>query len=191
MTYLRRSGLSSRPLSRASRTPHLSRSPRSPRSPRIPRVSLLAAAAALLAAGCGSSAAVATTSGPASHKVSVLAKAVPGAGAVLVDSKGRVLYVFVPDHQKKVTCGGLCAATWPPLRQAGGKVTAGPGVKPAMLGADVDSHGGGKVVTYDGWPLYLYAGDVKPGQDNGQAINLNGGLWYVISPSGKIVTAKQ
>ena len=41
------------------------------------------------------------------------------------------------------------------------------------------------MVTYDGWPLYTYAGDVGPGQAAGQDIDLNGGEWYVIRPSGQ------
>lgn len=51
-------------------------------------------------------------------------------------------------------------------------------------------HAGGRVVTYDGWPLYTYVTDTAAGQANGQALNLNGGLWYVISPSGKVIKKK-
>ena len=32
--------------------------------------------------------------------------------------------------------------------------------------------------TYDGHPLYTYIGDNAPGQDGGNNINLNGGLWH-------------
>jgi predicted lipoprotein with Yx(FWY)xxD motif len=46
------------------------------------------------------------------------------------------------------------------------------------------------VVTYKGWPLYTYVADTAPGQATGQAVNLNGGLWYVISPDGKVITQK-
>ena len=49
---------------------------------------------------------------------------------------------------------------------------------------------GGRVVTYNKWPLYTYIGDTAPGQAKGQALNLNGGLWYVLSPSGKVIKAK-
>jgi predicted lipoprotein with Yx(FWY)xxD motif len=48
----------------------------------------------------------------------------------------------------------------------------------------------GTVVTYNRWPLYTYVGDSKPGQASGQALDLNGGLWYVLSPSGKVITKK-
>jgi len=31
--------------------------------------------------------------------------------------------------------------------------------------------------TYDGWPLYTFAGDSAAGTDNGQEQDLNGGDW--------------
>ena len=34
--------------------------------------------------------------------------------------------------------------------------------------------------TYDGHPLYTYIGDHSPGQDGGNNINLNGGVWHVV-----------
>jgi predicted lipoprotein with Yx(FWY)xxD motif len=39
-------------------------------------------------------------------------------------------------------------------------------------------------VTYNRWPLYTYVSDTAPGEATGQALNLNGGPWYVIRPSG-------
>jgi predicted lipoprotein with Yx(FWY)xxD motif len=36
-------------------------------------------------------------------------------GRILVDSKGRTLYDFPPDHQGMSVCYGACAALWPPL----------------------------------------------------------------------------
>jgi predicted lipoprotein with Yx(FWY)xxD motif len=47
----------------------------------------------------------------------------------------------------------------------------------------------GECGTYDGWPLYGYAGDVQPGQATGQDVFLNGGEWYVIGPSGRPLTS--
>jgi predicted lipoprotein with Yx(FWY)xxD motif len=38
-------------------------------------------------------------------------------------------------------------------------------------------------VTYDHHPLYTYVGDSAPGQDNGNNVNLNGGLWHAMSVS--------
>jgi predicted lipoprotein with Yx(FWY)xxD motif len=115
----------------------------------------------------------------------VQSKTLKKLGTVLVNSKGRTLYMFVPDHQKKVTCHGSCAAAWPPLKVKKGQTpTAGGAAKKNLLGLD------GRVVTYKRLPLYTYIGDSKPVQANGQAQNLNGGLWYVLSPSGKVIKKK-
>jgi predicted lipoprotein with Yx(FWY)xxD motif len=108
-------------------------------------------------------------------------------GVILVNGKGRTLYMFVPDKRTKVTCKGQCAVIWPPLKiRAGQKPTAGGAARKGLLGTDKNPSGG-RVVTYNRWPLYTYLGDSKPGQATGQAKNLNGGLWYVLSPAGKVI----
>jgi predicted lipoprotein with Yx(FWY)xxD motif len=111
-------------------------------------------------------------------------------GTILVNGSGRTLYMFVPDKQKRVTCKGTCAVIWPPLKlKAGQKPTAGGAAKKSLLGSDPNPSGG-RVVTYNRWPLYTYITDTKPGQAKGQAINLNGGYWYVLSPAGKVIKTK-
>jgi predicted lipoprotein with Yx(FWY)xxD motif len=117
-------------------------------------------------------------------------KNVSGLGPVLVNGEGRTLYVFAPDHGKKVTCTGQCAAVWPPLKVASGqKPSVSGAVKASLVSSDTDP-AGGSVVTYNGWPLYLYVADPTPGTAHGQALNSSGGLWYVISPSGQIIKKK-
>lgn len=112
---------------------------------------------------------------------------IPKLGTVLVNSKGRTLYMFVPDKQRKVTCVGACAAIWPPVKlPAGMKPAASGAVKASLLGSDRDP-AGGRVVTYNRWPLYTYVGDRTAGQAKGQALKLNGGYWYVLSPAGKVI----
>jgi predicted lipoprotein with Yx(FWY)xxD motif len=111
-------------------------------------------------------------------------------GVVLVNSKGRTLYMFVPDKRSKVTCVGACAAIWPPVKlPKGAKPVASGAAKSSLLGSDRDP-AGGRVVTYNGWPLYTYVGDHSAGQARGQALKLNGGYWYVLSPSGKVIHTK-
>ncbi|MGH2935748.1 MAG: COG4315 family predicted lipoprotein [Gaiellaceae bacterium] len=120
----------------------------------------------------------------------VTTRTIKGLGKVLVNSKGRTLYMFVPDKRKRVTCVSVCARIWPPLKlAAGAKAVGAGGVKAKLLGSD-RSPAGFRVVTYNHWPLYLYLGDRKPGVATGQALNLNGGLWYVMSPSGAIIKVK-
>jgi predicted lipoprotein with Yx(FWY)xxD motif/mono/diheme cytochrome c family protein len=114
----------------------------------------------------------------------------PGLGPVLVDAQGRTLYIFAPDNAKKVTCAGGCLAVWPPVTLPSGEnPVASGGVKQSLLGSDPNPSGG-RVVTYAGWPLYTYVADATPGTASGQAIDLNGGFWYVISPSGTVIKHK-
>ena len=155
-------------------------------SVRIVGIAALAAAVAVVAPQGG----VAGAARHAAKAATVQTRTIKGLGAVLVNSRGRTLYMFKPDKQKKVTCKGSCAAVWPPLKlKTGQKATAGGAAKKKLLGADKNP-GGGRVVTYNHWPLYTYVGDSKPGQATGQGLDLNGGLWYVLSPAGKVI-AKQ
>jgi predicted lipoprotein with Yx(FWY)xxD motif len=118
---------------------------------------------------------------------------VRGLGTVLVNGQGLTLYMFVPDHQRwKSTCYKKCAEGWPPLRLPTGVTTpvAGGGAEASLLGTTTRKDGGVQV-TYNRWPLYLWEVDTAPGEATGQALNSLGGLWYVLSPKGKVIKAKQ
>jgi predicted lipoprotein with Yx(FWY)xxD motif len=162
---------------------------------RLLAVALLAALG-LVAAGCGgSSASSAPKSGVlgAQHSTSSVAvktRMIKGLGVVLVNTKGRTLYVFMKDQHRHVTCTGSCARFWPPQKwKSSAKPKAGGAAKSALLGSDKNP-AGGKVVTYNHWPLYTYSGDSAAGQAKGWNLNVNGGKWYVISASGKVVKHK-
>lgn len=149
------------------------------------------AVAAALFCTAWASASVRDAHAAAAKKVVITTRKVPKLGVVLVDGKGRTLYMFVPDRRKRVTCVGNCAAIWPPVKlPAGAKAVAKGHVKASLLGSDRDP-AGGRVVTYAGWPLYGYVADTAPGKATGQALDLNGGLWYVLAPSGKVIKAKR
>jgi predicted lipoprotein with Yx(FWY)xxD motif len=106
-------------------------------------------------------------------------------GKILVDSKGRTLYLFVADTGSSSTCNGACAGVWPPLTTTK-KPVAGSGVTASLLGTTKRSDGTLEV-TYDGHPLYYYAGDSSAGQTTGQALNQFGAPWYVVAPSGAAI----
>jgi predicted lipoprotein with Yx(FWY)xxD motif len=108
-----------------------------------------------------------------------------GSATVLTDSKGFTLYWFVPDTSTTSKCNGQCAVFWPPVK---GPVTAGTGVS-GSLGTITRSNGELQA-TWDGHPLYTFKGDSKPGQNKGDGVNANGGLWHEVSLSGK-TTATQ
>jgi predicted lipoprotein with Yx(FWY)xxD motif len=152
------------------------------------RIGVIAAVAAAVAL----SAAVWSGTGAASARhlakaPTVTTRKVGKLGVILVNGAGRTLYMFVPDKQKRVTCKGSCAIIWPPLKiKAGQKPTAGGAAKKSLLGT-YKIAGGKRVVSYNRWPLYTYITDKKPGQATGQGVNNSGGLWYVLSPSGKVI----
>jgi predicted lipoprotein with Yx(FWY)xxD motif len=107
-------------------------------------------------------------------------------GNILVDSKGKTLYLFQADTGRHSTCTGACAAAWPPLTTTG-KPTAGDGLDEPLLGTSQRSDGK-EQVTYNGHPLYLFTGDTAAGQANGEGSNGFGALWYVLGPNGKQIT---
>jgi predicted lipoprotein with Yx(FWY)xxD motif len=159
-------------------------------SHRIALFAALALAVAVLGAGCGGSASRSGVAG-ARHvltSVTVKTRTIKKLGVVLVNSRGLTLYMFVRDRQKKVTCTSkACVTVWPPLKlKQGQKPTASGAAKQSLLGSDKNPRGG-RVVTYNRWPLYTYFLDKKPGQATGQGLNQSGGKWYVLSPAGKVI----
>jgi predicted lipoprotein with Yx(FWY)xxD motif len=103
-------------------------------------------------------------------------------GKILVDSKGDTLYLFKKDSGTKSACSGACAASWPPLRVSG-KPTVSKGLTASKAGTTKRSDGKPQV-TYNGHPLYLFSGDQKPGQTNGQGVNAFGAKWFAVSSAG-------
>ena len=143
------------------------------------------------ACGGGGNGATAATPQPAtttSGKAATVGAASSSLGQILVDSQGNTLYLFQKDTGTKSECFGPCASAWPPLT-ASGKPTAGTGTNASMLGT-IPRSDGKPQVTYNGHPLYLYSGDSKPGDTNGQGINAFGALWYTVSPQGNQITTQ-
>jgi predicted lipoprotein with Yx(FWY)xxD motif len=103
-------------------------------------------------------------------------------GKVLVDAQGRTLYLFEADKGPMSACDGACASAWPPLTTTG-HPTGGPGLMASKLGTTKRSDGATEV-TYNGHPLYTYAGDSAPGQTNGQGLDDYGAEWYALSAAG-------
>jgi len=149
-------------------------------------------ATALLAAACGSSgtssgtpAAGSTSTGTAT--ATVITTKSGSAGTYLTDGSGRAVYLWVKDPQDKSECSGACASAWPPV-PASGTVTASGGAQAADLGSITRSDGS-KQVTYDGHPLYYFAGDSGSGTTSGQGSDSFGAKWWLVSPSGASITS--
>jgi predicted lipoprotein with Yx(FWY)xxD motif len=150
---------------------------------------LLLTAACGGSSGTGSTASTTSTTSTTSKPAAAGAPAAAGlstahtaAGTILVDGKGRTLYAFAADKKGTSNCNGSCATYWPPV-QASTAPPAPSGVT-ATLGV-VKRADGTSQLTAGGWPLYTYIGDTKPGAITGQGKNLDGGLWWVVDPTGK------
>lgn len=98
---------------------------------------------------------------------------------VLTNAKGFTVYSFAPDTPAKSACTGVCATIWPPVK---GPAKAGPGMTAKL--ATITRSDGTKQATYNGHPLYTYTGDTAPGQNHGNGLNLNGGVWNEVTASG-------
>jgi len=102
-----------------------------------------------------------------------------GGTQVLTNSAGFTLYWFAPDTSTTSKCTGSCATYWPPVK---GPATEGSGVT-GTVGV-ITRPDGTMQATYNGHPLYTYAGDSAPGQNKGNGLNISGGLWYQATVSG-------
>lgn len=92
---------------------------------------------------------------------------------VLTDAAGRTLYVFDKDQTNKSNCAGGCLQNWPAY-------VAEPSAdaKP-MQGLSRFEQNGVHQWSWNGHPLYYFAGDAKPGDRNGDG---KGGMWHVVKP---------
>jgi predicted lipoprotein with Yx(FWY)xxD motif len=106
-------------------------------------------------------------------------------GNVLVDRRGRALYLFTRDRSPRSRCDAECAVRWPPFLTAG-IPAAGSGAQAKLLGTTRRRDGSGQV-TYGGHPLYYYIGDRQPGEVLCQAVEEFGGRWYVVTRRGSAV----
>ena len=139
-----------------------------------------AAEATATTAGATATTAGATATTGAAATGDAIAIVSSGLGDILADGEGRILYLFNPDAQGDPTCYDDCADAWTALVD---EVAAGDGVDPSLLGSATRTDGAVQV-TYNGWPLYYFSGDVAPGDTNGQGLN---DVWWVVDASGNSV----
>jgi predicted lipoprotein with Yx(FWY)xxD motif len=145
---------------------------------------------ALLVAGCGSSSPKASTAATTTATTTAAANSIGTAtgadGTYLVGPSGKALYLFDADKNGKSACSGACASAWPPLT-----VSTTPAVSGGAMSADLGTitrSDGSKQVTYNGHPLYYFAGDSGPGTTSGQGSDDFGADWWLVSTSGAAIT---
>ncbi len=130
-----------------------------------------------------------TTTAAGASSATIQAKAVPATGLkdvtgaaltqYLTDGDGNTLYIFkndVPNSGKSAVPAAI-AANWPPVTTTGAPA-AGTGITASALGSFTGADGK-TWVTYNGMPLYYYAGDKAAGDTKGEGL---GGIWFAVGP---------
>jgi predicted lipoprotein with Yx(FWY)xxD motif len=143
--------------------------------------------AALTFAACSNADVTTLTVPPTTDASLTLALQRSPAGPILTTGSGRTLYDFAPDTPTRSACvDDACVFQWPPLLETG-PLRVGRGIDPSLVGT-LRRPDGSTQLSYGGHPLYTYGLDVTPGMVTGQAIDQNGGLWYVLGPRGRQIT---
>ncbi len=124
---------------------------------------------------------------PAEPSVGTLVVAGQGDERYLTDNAGRAVYILEGDDTG-TRCVGDCLRAWPVVG-GGAPVSGVPEVEGALIGTTTRADGTVQV-TYAGHPLYYFADDTEIGATNGQHVNDTWGHWYLVHPSGEMLTAE-
>jgi predicted lipoprotein with Yx(FWY)xxD motif len=148
------------------------------------------AALLLLLAACQPSASPTDSAAP-SEAASEAASAAPSeaagltlttvetaAGTSLAGRDGLTLYVQIEEEGGNIVCVDDCLTNWPPLTEP---VTAGADADGSLLGT-IERPEGTTQATYNGFPLYYFAGDSAEGDAEGEGL---GGVWFIANPGGE------
>jgi predicted lipoprotein with Yx(FWY)xxD motif len=97
-------------------------------------------------------------------------------GTILVGPNGMTLYTYAKDTKGADTsaCTGNCIAAWPPFLAEEGAMAEGEWTIVNVTDKDGVTK---KMWAYDGWPLYYWVKDTKPGDTTGENV---GGVWHVV-----------
>jgi predicted lipoprotein with Yx(FWY)xxD motif len=103
-------------------------------------------------------------------------------GSILVDARGRTLYLFAKDRSGVSACNTACLSYWPALTSRAAP-RAGTGVQKSMLRLTKQTNGV-RQVTYAGHPLYTFVGDKSAGATTGEGLQNFGAGWYALAANG-------
>ena len=98
---------------------------------------------------------------------------------VMTDNAGMSVYTFDKDSAEMSACYADCASAWPPVP-----------VDTMPTGADFSTMSrddGTEQAVYHGQPLYLFAGDKKSGDINGDNVQ---NVWHAVKPGIAKAAAK-
>src|SRR5947208_1004502 len=121
----------------------------------------------------------------ASAGAAELKTASSSAGERVVGANGKSVYFFTKDIKDsgKSACTGGCATSWPAVTTTS--------AKPAIDGVagtigTIPTADGKMQITINGMPSYYDSKDEDSGDTYGQGV---GGVWFLVSPSGSMVTS--
>lgn len=122
------------------------------------------------------------TAKPKNPTTKLINKKLPRMGSVVTNQKGFTLYRFQKDtpDPPASNCAGDCLKLWPAALVGDDEPTL-KGIDESLVGT-ITRADGTKQLTLNGWALYTYVGDKKPGTWRGQNV---GGAWFAIAPTGK------
>ena len=105
---------------------------------------LLSIVVSTAAVAIGVGVAGASSGNPSTARATTVKAASSSLGRILVDAKGRTLYLFEKDARGRSSCSGACALAWPPLVTSG-KPSGGKGARASLLGVTrhADLYGAG------------------------------------------------
>ncbi len=146
---------------------------------------LLVVISTLLIAGCTQQQQVQPTTPPTTPPTTLkpadtVMTASSSLGTILTDAKGMTLYYFITDIPASgaSTCyaAANCSKFWPIFSVE--NVVVSPPLNAAAF-ASITRTDGTKQTTYNGWPLYYFQKDTKPGDVTGENVLKT---WYVAKP---------
>jgi predicted lipoprotein with Yx(FWY)xxD motif len=148
----------------------------------------LAVSLTLAACGSSSSSSSSSTAGSGTSSSGATGQAVKAISnsklgtTVLVNAHGMTLYHLSGEGKGKFICvNALCVKHWPPV-SASATTSAVSGL------GTVKRPDGTEQLTYNGEPLYTFAGDSAPGQVNGGG-TVDGGTWSPVTTSASTTSA--
>jgi len=145
----------------------------------------------LLALGIalGLVATIVATAQASAPKTAVVTLRKTSLGTILVDPRGRTLYLFEKDVNGVSACNSACLSYWPAFTSRT-VPRAGAGVHQSLLRLAKPTRGLPQV-TYAGHPLYTFVGDKAPGQTTGEGLQNFGAAWDVLGASGTKIEQSQ
>jgi predicted lipoprotein with Yx(FWY)xxD motif len=146
---------------------------------RVGLVVAVAMTATVVGGGCGR-----TTTADPSGEPTLLVQDEPGFGPLITDPSGAPVYLDTGRDRRPAPCVGRCTAEWIPLVVPDGATAlAGVGVAARLIGT-VARPGGGRQITFGGWPLYTYLGDRYTFTVTGNGQHAGGGTFHPVTPAG-------